>query len=551
MFSKIRTLLFRQQEEKFNALYFCIGVLIIALAGLKLIRNFNNLVDISFDDEVQYMRYGIDLFHNIRNDWGPVYNLWYKFLSLFEQRPIELYLLNYKLIIILLSISLFSFLYVYGISFIISFWVGLCILISSTNILTYPRISHIVVILFLWTLIINKLFIQSKARQYILIAFAIFVGGFARPELMLSFLLFSIFTLYYIIKHDSIKKQILFALPFLAIMGWLYFFFGLPADAYKGIDRAYIAFCQHYTIKHILFTKGNFNLFIDWIAFSKEQFPDCNSFIDIVKHYPLVVIKGMFVNLGFYVLLILTAIFDTIYPFHIFPSIEILKYAIWAIVLLGIILTFILKKFRTKFIETIKNDYELILLLLVLMLPSIISSLVFFPRMHYAIFWLPILGFLIAKIIENYLGHSLKFWLLIPIITIFFFKMPSIKKYNTPMMVTNDKCPNQSYKTFIRDLNKHSDKPHVIFSNVLNLSMMTDKNFKDFGAEYDYDNNKTFIEQMNEHNVDFILQTKFLKEDRRLSKDSTWINFIENPAQYGFKKEQVFDGCNTFLLYKE
>jgi len=551
MLEKLRTIFYRNSKTSFSYTYWLLGLGLIFIAGLKLIRNFNNLVDISFDDEVQYMRYGLDLFHHIRSDWGPSYNLWYKFLSIFESRPIELYLLNYKVVIVLLPLCLFSFLYVYGISFPVSLWIACSILISTTNILTYPRVSHVVVSLFLITLVINKLWISSKARQFIIFSFAVFVGAFARPELMLAFLILAAFTLFYIIKYDQLQKHILFALPFIIIIILFLAVFKLPSGSFKDIDRAYIAFCQHYTIKHIIFNKEHFNLFIDWIAFSKEQFPGCNTFTDIVLKYPFVVIKGMFVNIGFYLLLIITTCADIIFPAQIF-SIDKLKYAGYGFVLLILLFTLISKKQRTILGQHLKSEITLIGILFVFILPSVASSIVFFPRMHYAIFLLPVLSFIFAKLADQLLPiKKIKIAIILVVVAIFIYKIPSIRKYNTPMLVTNDKCPTQSYKEVIRALNKHTDKPHVVFSNVLSFSFMTDKNFTDFGAEYDYDNNKSFIEQITEHNVDYILQTKFLTEDRRLSKDSTWLHFIANPESFGFKKKKLFNDCETYLLYKE
>lgn len=46
-----------------------VGALFLLLCGVKLTWNFNRQVDISFDDEVRYMRYGLDLFGQIHNDW--------------------------------------------------------------------------------------------------------------------------------------------------------------------------------------------------------------------------------------------------------------------------------------------------------------------------------------------------------------------------------------------------------------------------------------------------------------------------------------------------
>ena len=80
---------------------------------------------------------------------------------------------------------------------------------------------------------------------------------------------------------------------------------------------------------------------------------------------------------------------------------------------------------------------------------------------------------------------------------------------------------------------------------------MTDKNFSDFSAEEHYQNDKSFISQLQNNQVDYILVTDFLKQDIRLKKDTTWQQFIREPEQYGFRKEILFKDCTTYLLFKD
>ena len=541
-------MLYQSEAEKFSYLKLVAGILLLLVVGFKLIRDFNAIVDISFDDEVQYMKYGMDMFDTIRTDWGPSYNLWYKFLSFFEKDAIQLYLLNFKVLVLLFPLSVFVFLYSYRFSFILSFWIAFSLLISTTNILTYPRISHFTVCLLLWALTINRLFITSKPKQYIVVLFAVYVGAFARPELMLSVMILSCVFIYVLIKKYKLREYIFFSLPFIVIMLLMYFYIGTPSSTYKEIDRTYIAFCQHYTIKYIISHKESFNLFIDWIAFSKTQFPGCETFKDIVLQYPLVVIKGFFFNAGMFILLLIKSTVDSFFPYELFPfkPIQFLSYIVFACVLLYVLIK---KNIRINIFENIRKHQCLFFILIIYILPSLASSIVFFPRMHYMQLFLPLIVLLMATILESiFKTKYLKLFYLIPIFIIFYIKTPNIIRYNTPAIVSGS-CPNQSYKDFVKELNK-KDGTHVIFSNIHNLSMMTKGNFSDFEAEYDYDNSKTFKEQMLSKNIDHILVTEFLTNDRRLSKDSTWANFIQNYDGYGFKKKILFKDCPTYLLYK-
>ena len=80
---------------------------------------------------------------------------------------------------------------------------------------------------------------------------------------------------------------------------------------------------------------------------------------------------------------------------------------------------------------------------------------------------------------------------------------------------------------------------------------MTDKNFTDFGAEDKYTNDKPFTTHVQEQQIDHILVTEFLLQDRRLKKDTTWLQLIATPEAFGFRKKMLFKDCPTYLLYKE
>ena len=546
----IKALLWNPEARSFGYGNLLVGLVFLFLCGLKLIWNFNTSVDVTFDDEVRYMRYGLDLFGHIRNDWGPTYNLWYKFLSIFESRPIELYLLNYKIVLLLVPLCLFTFLYAYGISFFTSLWLSFCLLISNTNIVTYPRISDVVASFFLLVLIINYFIIKSKAKQYLLICFVLFVGAFARPELMLSFLLFAIYTVYYLGRNARLKEVLLSSLLLLAIMGLIYGVFKLPANTYMGKDRLYGVFCQHYTIKYIYNHKADYALFINWMAFCEKQFPGCTTFADIVRHYPLVVLKGGLENIKFFLLVITSAVSDVLYPrcfFHkkmlellsFFPVFVLLGFGIFS------------QQNRTAILLRLKTYRELLLILGVFALPGFVSSLLFFPRPHYLLFLLiPIVMVLAIFIDEIVAATKLKTGFITLLFVLLLICSPNIREYSTPHIISGP-CPNQSYKHLIHRLNKASDRPHVIFSNILNLSMMVDKNFSDFSAEEHYNNTKTFLTQLRERNVDYILVTDFLLQDLRLKKDPSWLYFISHSEVYGFKKIYPFKDCSTYLLYKD
>ena len=126
---------------------FCIIILIIC--GIKWSVGLENHLDILLGDEAEYLRNGLDLFDRIAKNWGPTYNLWYKFLSIFNSHPIELYYINHKIGAIAVGVLLFLFLIRYNVLITIAFFIAFCYLFSDVNINAWPRVSNFVLIILL------------------------------------------------------------------------------------------------------------------------------------------------------------------------------------------------------------------------------------------------------------------------------------------------------------------------------------------------------------------------------------------------------------------
>ena len=66
-------------------------------------------MDIQFADEAAYIRFGLDLFEKMNRNWGPLYAVWYKGLSVFTTNTIQLYYLNFGVTAILIAVLLYVF----------------------------------------------------------------------------------------------------------------------------------------------------------------------------------------------------------------------------------------------------------------------------------------------------------------------------------------------------------------------------------------------------------------------------------------------------------
>ena len=60
-----------------------------------------------------------------------------------------------------------------------------------------------------------------------------------------------------------------------------------------------------------------------------------------------------------------------------------------------------------------------------------------------------------------------------------------------------------------------------------------------------------FSEILQEKKIDYVVVRDILLKEKLLSQDTTWINFMKNPAAYGFEKVLYGEGCDSYLLIKK
>lgn len=161
-------------------------VFILIFFGVCFINSINQYWDIIAADEIMYLKYGKDLFGKINFDWGFLYNVWYKFLSLFQQNTVDLYYLNYRILIVTIPVLLFICLTVYNIQPFIAFIVSVFFLISKLHVTTWPFVSDFCLLLILLYFILIT-FMSDKGWKFIFLSFICLLIFLTRPEFIVSF----------------------------------------------------------------------------------------------------------------------------------------------------------------------------------------------------------------------------------------------------------------------------------------------------------------------------------------------------------------------------
>ena len=166
-----------------------IGVIFICFLGFIFTKDIELWIDIGIGDEAKYLGDGVNFFTTMPDpSWGPLYSLWYYFLSLFSTDNINLYYLNYKLMTILPCIALYLFLLKMKVTPALSFYFSFALLISMINLPTWPKVSHFALtFIFIGLILIHSI----KAKNLRLLAAFIIslIITYIRPEFILSSIL--------------------------------------------------------------------------------------------------------------------------------------------------------------------------------------------------------------------------------------------------------------------------------------------------------------------------------------------------------------------------
>lgn len=531
------------------AYLFCL--LILFYLGYKWQSNLSSVMDILAADEAEYLRNGISLFDKLYKDWGPSYNIWYKFLSLFAHTKVELYYLNYSVTAIVSTLLLFIVLEKYEIQITVALFISGLFLLSEINIQTWPRVSHFVFILLLCGLFIAKHLRYHTQKLFLFSAIAV-IAAYARPEIRpFAFLLFAISCLYWF-KEKAPLKPVLFFVA-IAVFAFIAFqlIYGSPASFYRGnVDRMYIAFCQHVAINQMVhFHDKSVDAMAGWRIYADRVFPQCDTFMCILKTYPGAVFQNIYLNISNYLITIISTLGSFLFPVILIPKQKVFI-AVCSIMILLMLVFLFYKPFRIQLVDALKKHRWQFLAVFIIGLPSMITSILIFPRMHYILCHIFLFIFVLAFIFSVlYKTLRLPSYTILLVIAFFIIISPTAKNYN--FFRSNKDLANLCCQKYITYFNKDDKAKHVIFSDILNFSYMLPDNYSDFSVEYNFKKGMQFDSVRLKDNIDIILVNENILKNPYLLKDSTWNIFLQHYDEFGFEKKAIYNECNIYLLQKK
>jgi len=517
-----------------QTLYVIIGIFFICVLGFILTKDIKLWVDIGIGDEAKYLSDGVNLLTK-RPDpaWAPLYSIWYFFLSLFQKDSINLYYLNFRLITILPSVTLYLYLLKMKVSPALSFYFSFALLISLVNLPTWPKVSHFCLSLIFIGLIIVQGIKEKNTR--VLAAFIIsLILVYIRPEFMLSSLIFAGIIIKRVIKNDFGIKRISIAVLTTLI---LFLLIGIPYSAGRNLTAFGQAYHKYLDISERIDDDGA----KDWTEILSEDFGDPKSITDAAFNNSDKFIKHIGTNLNRLPAIYINFI-ETLFPNNIFPISFIIKILIVLSIISLIFVLLLLNKigrYREITLNGFTEKKDLLIFSIIFSLPPLLSIILYYPRSHYILLLLPLIYLFISQMIMPLkFNSSIKNFTSFCFLILFaFLLIPHLSSY---FIKSNFK--NLTAVQSIKNLNI-SERINIL-ENEGGLNVYLPDNYKWIRLE---SKKESFNEFLYKNKINMIYYSNMLNNSVQLKRDSTWFKFLKYPDTFGFNKLTIKDGGKIYI----
>jgi hypothetical protein len=535
--------------------------LVFSLCCLYLFfRDYALYLDISMADETVYMQRVLYKFKNLLGSFAPFYTLTYKFFHLFIQDYIDLHHFAIISLSWVPSVGLYFFLRSKNVPFFIASYLSWCLLFSSFNMAFdwWPRISHYsLFIIFIYFIFINY-YTKEYTKIFVFTGFFSLFMAFVRPEFMMSsyaFFILGIISILYQKYKNNISIQSIFSKREYLVLIFMVLTIALlirvwHSPMYGG--RMYYAMGQHYTFNTIKWNKQDRLPFIHWEEIFKNKFGNSQSVGDMYKANPDELKKHITENINSYISQTLKFGTELFFPKRLYDFNSYYIYIFLSIIFSFAIIKIGIKEYLIALKKIIYKQGVFTLCALILIGPSIVASVIIFPREHYYILQLAFYYYLIYILIQPILLHFEKIesnvlYSVLCMILVFFmlWKTPKLKEYPRYNSFHQYEQPNYvPYIKAVRDLN--IKKPTTFLVSEILPIYMNDH----FKICIQFLKNQTFDSLMHQQDIGMMYISDVILKDYRFYEDSTWNNFINNYPNLGWEKLQL-PNRKEYIIYKK
>lgn len=517
---------------------------ILIVSGILFTLGLEDTLDIYWNDEGYYLFAGRFLLSGDFPAWfGILYSFWYWILNIFNNDPVSLYYLNYKLLTIIAPVIFFILLRSYKVNTLVSFILGLTFLISTHNVTVWPKVSHFTIIIISIMLIIITNLKRTESRLFISLTGVLFLM-YIRPEFILTFFALIILFIYFYYQNSINRALTLkYVSIFFAIAICSVLYFGVPFS----FERSFVAFKQHFAYVEFLRFGGDFYPWLDYEIVINENFPGAGSLFESMMINPAALINHIYYNAQSYLFHLSEGVAEILIPGKILT----VPLSVKALLLFGLFFIFVYilktKNLLTDFTGRIKANLSsnkfVIHLITLLFVPSFVASFIYYPRNHYLIIQIYLIILVFAFILfanQGFISKKRSYGLMALIIVLYSLVNPKAADYFTgnKMYVkqTIEYLTNLDIKKQVNLLDKGERLIYFLPENYTN---------------YDIDNRKISLSEFFEVNdINMIYLSHKILHSKVNRQDNEWQEFIDDYHSYGFAKHDLGIG-NPILIKSE
>ncbi len=242
-------------------------------------------LDIGLYDETAYLQRGaaIDEAGSPTADMGPVYSMWYRVLQVFWSDPVDRYFASLGITIALFPFALFMVLRRLGTSLTASLVVTLFVLVSTLNVLNWPRVSVFALIILLAGLW-SQAGARSLDRGWAYLLCSVLIAVYVRPELALSVAGIGVLWIIDLMGRKRRREPYSFV-PFgVSVMVGIALTLGLGSPF--GHGRGMVAFGQHYALNRIEADDDANDAWTSWETIAARELGTTSNLSTAMGHAP-------------------------------------------------------------------------------------------------------------------------------------------------------------------------------------------------------------------------------------------------------------------------
>ncbi len=523
------------------------GVFILLVAGLILVHNLTAWKDVEFGDETTYLGSGLTFSIPFKGgaQWGPIYAAWYAFWHFFIPNSLDLYYFNWALLSVLAGVVVFLFLHSLKVYFWVSIWLSVLFLFSTQNLPLNPKISIAPFCLILATLAITEFRQCPNYLRFLLVATTGLVCAYVRPEFYLSFLLGIVFMLWWVWKEKAIRQRsaVISIGVFIFIAILLHLLFENPLFSGDS-SRSAVAFQQHFIVNYSAWKHQPEPITIEaqLQLFHQILGEDVQTLTDALQAQPAWAMKHIFTNLTHTLTANLKNTIDTFYQ-TLFRG----WYSPWRMGLVTIIgLVFLTlidyraswRNFRQKSAE----GWGLVALL-ILIFPTLVATILIYPRTHYLVFHLILIFWLIAFVVNRLSFRELSFLQTLPAMLfciLILLAFLGVRFYEYHRQSPTPAADNVRFITQIQP----KERLRVLEREWYRVFLKQESDWIHVEEYTDGD----FVKFVQQKNINFILMTQDMQA--YFAKDAGFASFLKQYKSKGFVKLTT-NSSGDYLLIKQ